>query len=149
SSDVCSSDLQRIQRNGPLHGLADPTVRAAAALGRKGGHQLGIPLVTLGGVKHGLQKAGWRTRRTWSTEVHAHGLEDLRHVRFVADPVLGRDLAMMKALQVRVLILDLGWLCLHAFTSILVIESQRAVNEHATARLMASPYGGSTSSPLI
>src|SRR5438094_9604942 len=99
---------QRVKRNRSLHDLADPTVRAAVAFGRKGGHQLGIPLVTLGGIKHGLQEANWRARGTWSTEVHAHGLEDLRHVRFIADPVLWRNVAMVTTLQVRALIFDLG-----------------------------------------
>src|ERR1700682_2050486 len=71
--------------------LADAAVRAATALGRKRGEQLGIAFIAHGRVEQRAQVAGWSVARAGSVQVHSERLEDLGGVALELLPLLRRD----------------------------------------------------------
>jgi len=71
--------------------LRDAAVGATAALGGKGGEELGVALITDGGVVKGAHETGGRLEGSGRVEVHPKGLEHLSGVALELLPLLRAD----------------------------------------------------------
>src|SRR5260370_28839216 len=94
---------ERIERNRAFDHLAELAVGTTLALGRKGGHQLGIALIALRRVEQRTQVALRCFARARCVERHAERLKDLAHVPLEAFPVGVTDASALNPLPVATL----------------------------------------------
>src|SRR5256885_12361888 len=80
-----------VERDRPLHDLADAAIGSLIAFCWKCRHQLGVAVISLGGVEERLDKTTWRFAGSRRVEPHAHRLKDFSGVLLELPPARSRN----------------------------------------------------------